>query len=101
MNQQLHLVVHYLDVLRHELAATFTWHAVQTNIGAWPWQAALAGVLLGIFYPPVRRAWHREWDHLHAKLDHIIDNHPDIPALPSHIPRGRPWSRKKDLTPKQ
>lgn len=87
-----HLFVHYLDLLRHELASTFTWEAVKTNIGAGPYWAGIAGFFSYIFVPRFRdwvnghfRSLHEARalsdDALHAKLDHIIKHHPDIPKF--------------------
>jgi hypothetical protein len=53
--------------------------------------AALVGGVVSvtfmlIFYKPFRdavsRLIHRHTDSLHAKLDHIIEHHPDIPPMP-------------------
>jgi hypothetical protein len=54
----------------------------------------LAGVVTTIFYPPVRRAVEKfvkryievGTAELHAKLDHIIEHHPDIPPFHSKNP---------------
>lgn len=54
----------------------------------------LAGVATTILYPPVRRAVEKfvkrhieaGTAELHAKLDHIIEHHPDIPPFHSKNP---------------
>lgn len=48
----------------------------------------ILGGLAAVFYPPLRKFIAREWNHMHAKLDHIIEHHPDIPPFP----KGRPKS---------
>jgi hypothetical protein len=56
----------------------------------------IAAIATTIFYPPVRRAiekyvkrhFEAATSELHAKLDHIIEHHPDIP----------PYVSKKDPT---
>ena len=85
-----HLVVHYLDLLRHETISTLAWEPVKTNIGAGIWWAAIVGIVTTLVYPPLRRKvsafitrhLKSETDELHRKLDHIIEHHPDIPDLP-------------------
>jgi hypothetical protein len=48
------------------------------------------GAFLLIFWPPFRRSmdnWvHKHTEHLHAKLDHLIVNHPDVPNHVEGIP---------------
>lgn len=74
-------MVHYLDDLRHFLA--FTW-------SIWTWVGNIsAGVVVAlvasVFWPPLRKRIHTFMDEkmgdLHAKLDHIIAHHPDIPPM--------------------
>jgi hypothetical protein len=51
----------------------------------------IAGVATTVFYPPVRKAvekyvkrhFEEGTAELHAKLDHIIEHHPDIPPYHS------------------
>ena len=86
-----HTSIHWLDDARHEMASTFAWESVKTNLGAWPWQAALAGIGAALIYPPTRRWVERELDHLHAKLDHLIEKNPNVENLPEHM-KGRSWS---------
>jgi hypothetical protein len=51
----------------------------------------LAAIATTLFYPPMRRAIEKfvkrhleaSTAELHAKLDHIIKHHPDIPPFPS------------------
>jgi len=59
----------------------------------------IAGIATTILYPPLRKAVERTIKRhfeegtaeLHAKLDHIIEHHPDIPPIIS--------KQKKDTTP--
>lgn len=44
-------------------------------------QTLLAVVAAAILIPVVRKAIKRESAHLHAKLDHLIKHHPDIPSF--------------------
>ena len=67
---------------------------VGPNLVASVIQWAAVGFVFALVYPPLRHWIERELDHFHAKLDHVIENHPDIPNLPDHM-RGRPWSRRK------
>ena len=81
-----HLLVHYLDLARHEFISTMAWEPVKTNIGAGVWWAVIVGIVSTIVYPPLRRKVsnfiQKENSDLHKKLDHIIKHHPDIPPLP-------------------
>ncbi len=51
----------------------------------------IAAIVTTIFYPPLRKAVERfvkrhleaGTAELHAKLDHIIEHHPDIPPFPT------------------
>ena len=87
--------------------ATFDWHRfhddmwppdrsfVGPNLTAALVQGVLVLVAVAVFYPPLRRAFHRftsaKLDNLHAKLDHIIVNHPEIPnEVPGVAPRRKP-----------
>ena len=49
-------------------------------------QTIVYSVVALAVYPPLRHALKRETEHLHAKLDHVIKHHPDIP----------PFERKPD-----
>ena len=49
-------------------------------------QWAGVGIVFAAVYPPVRHWIERELDHVHKKLDHVIEHHPDIPSFP----KGRP-----------
>jgi hypothetical protein len=83
-----HEILHWLDDLRGSLGdATFSWNVVRGNIGAWPYQTAIAGVVTTVVYPPLRdraeaflkrhiEAGNAE---LHEKLNHLIRHSPDIP----------------------
>lgn len=98
-----HLIVHWLDDLRGMFGnATFAWNVVRGNIGAVPWQAAIFSPFVALLWPKVRE-WIRTFLHkhivipmqahvstsndevrvlleeAHAKMDHIILHHPDIP----------------------
>jgi hypothetical protein len=63
-----------------DVVATFIW-------------VVLAAIATSIFYPPLRKAVEkfikRHFDsataELHAKLDHIIEHHPDIPPYVSKV----------------
>ena len=44
-------------------------------------QIAVGFAVAVIVVPALRRAIKRETEHLHAKLDHVIKHHPDIPAF--------------------
>jgi len=54
----------------------------------------VAAIATTIFYPPLRKAVESfvkrhisaGTAELHAKLDHIIEHHPDIPPFPSKKP---------------
>jgi hypothetical protein len=102
----LHTITHWLDDLRGALGqSTFSWNSVRGNIGAIPWQFALLTPLTLLLWPRVRRALekllknhvttplkehftaghkelHAKLDLIHAKQDHIIKHHPDIPPFP-------------------
>jgi hypothetical protein len=107
-----HDVVHWLDLLRHELISTFAWEPVKTNIGAGVWWAALAGIAATLLWPPLREAvkafFKRHTDALHKKLDHhealmhhIILHHPDIPPFEGKVPapvRKRARAKPKEPT---
>ncbi len=82
MNRDAHLVVHWLDLFRHEVISTVAWEPVKTNIGAGVWWAAIVGIVSAVLYPPLRKWVEHELNQIHAKLDHIIEHHPEIPNLP-------------------
>ena len=44
-------------------------------------QVALGVAVASLLYPPLRAAWKRETERIHAKMDHIIKHHPDIPEF--------------------
>jgi hypothetical protein len=44
-------------------------------------QTILYGLIALAVYPPLRVIAKREAEHLHAKMDHIIKHHPDIPSF--------------------
>ena len=44
-------------------------------------QTVLYGAVAVALYPPLRRWANREKEHLHAKIDHVIKHHPDIPSF--------------------
>ena len=64
-----HLVVHYLDLARHEGASTFAWEAVKTNLGAWPWQAAFAAIIGAFIYPPTRHWFESKFGEIYRWID--------------------------------
>ena len=41
----------------------------------------VVAIVTGLFVPRVRRWWVAREQALHAKLDHIIKHHPDIPEF--------------------
>jgi hypothetical protein len=45
-------------------------------------QTVVYGAIAVIFVPVVRKWFRRHVAELHAKMDHIIKHHPDIPDLP-------------------
>lgn len=45
-------------------------------------QIAIGFVLAALFWPPLRKFLKRKEEALHAKMDHIIKHHPDIPPMP-------------------
>lgn len=69
-------------------------------VGTLVW-VILAGIATTIFYPPLRRAVESfikrhlaaGTAELHAKLDHIIEHHPDIPP---YTPKTAEKDEKKD-----
>ena len=77
---------------------------VSTNVLAGFIQIGIAGGVMALVYPPFRRFLESEWEHMHAKVDHLIDlqhhiieHHPDIPTHRDGVPladsrpeRGRP-----------
>lgn len=89
MNWDFHLLIHYLDLARHEFISTMAWEPVKTNIGAGIWWAVIVAIITTLVYPPLRRAIEafikkhvrESSEELHKKLDHIIKHHPDIPKL--------------------
>jgi len=82
----LHLTFHYLALLRHELAGTFAWEPVKTNIGAGFYWAAIAGVGSAALYPPLKAAITKHWALFHAKLDHIMQQNAHIIKHTKSIP---------------
>lgn len=89
MHWYYHLLIHYLDLARHEFISTMAWEPVKTNIGAGVWWAIIVAIVTSIVYPPLRKAIesfverhvHAGNEELHRKLDHIIKHHPEIPEL--------------------
>ena len=57
-------------------------------VGTLVW-VIMAAIITTVFYPPLRRSTERflkkhlasGMEELHAKLDHIIEHHPDIPPF--------------------
>ena len=81
----MHLLVHWLDVFRHDNAFTWAWYTWIGNVSA--------GIIIlsfsALLWPRARRVieafFKRHFSEgnaeLHRKLDHIIEHHPDIPPL--------------------
>lgn len=77
----------------HKLWFTYFWPSLQGNgpedlfhltiLGVVGWLASRVG-------KKIMAEWREHKEHMHAKLDHIIINHPDIP---NHVP-GVPESRQ-------
>lgn len=44
-------------------------------------QTVLYAGIAALVWPPARRWFKREYQEVHAKLDHVIKHHPDIPAF--------------------
>lgn len=82
----MHLLVHLLDVFRHDNAFTWAWYTWIGNVSA----GIIIFLVVSMFWPRARHAIERflkkhlaaENAELHRKLDHIIQFHPDIPPLP-------------------
>lgn len=70
----------------HHLWFTYGWPSLQGNGPEDGMRTLAAVVLASVFYPPFHRFIRREWERMHAKLDHIIEHHPNIPPFP----KGRP-----------
>jgi hypothetical protein len=89
MHWYYHLLIHYLDLIRHETISTVAWEPVKTNIGAGVWWAIIVAVATGVVYPRMRKTVeffvksHIEEANkdIHKKIDHIIKNDPNIPDL--------------------
>jgi hypothetical protein len=47
-----HLIIHYLDVFRHDNAFTWAWYTWIGNVSA----GVIIGSVMSLFYPPLRRA---------------------------------------------
>jgi len=55
-------------------------------------QTVVYGAVAALFIPAVRRfekRLHAKLDLVHAKLDHVIEHHPDIPPFDPSAPVGR------------
>ena len=64
---------------------------VGPNIVASIVQAIFVFAVMAVLYPPLRHWIERELDHVHTKLDHLIDHNPNVEDLPE-AKKGRPWS---------
>lgn len=81
----MHLIIHWLTDLRHEGASTFGWETVKSNLGAWPYQAALAAIVTYAFWPKVRvrvDAWVKGHLHHHNEVlkTTLADHHDAVKA---------------------
>lgn len=54
-------------------------------VGTLVW-VVIAGIVTAVLWPPLRHRIERGERELHAKLDHIIHHHPDIPEFPNKKP---------------
>lgn len=79
----MHDLIHWLDLFRHETISTLAWEPVKTNVGGGVWWAVLVAITTAIVYPPLRHWIEHELNQIHAKLDHIVKHHPDIPDIPA------------------
>ena len=50
-----------------------------------------------LVYPPFRKWIERELDHVHHKMDHMIETNKNVKNLPNEE-KGRPWSKNKGET---
>ena len=57
-------------------------------------QWIVVGIILTFFYHPVKRWINRELDHVNAKIDHAINENPNVAPLPEHL-EGRPNNERK------
>ena len=64
----------------------YVWPSLKGNGPEAVVQTVVYGVLAIILIPPVRRFAKAEFEKVHAKMDHIIKHHPDIPDFPSKTP---------------
>ena len=55
-------------------------------------QWLFVGATVMFVYPKFRKWVERELDHLHAKMDHVIEHNPNVKNLPEHM-KGRKWSK--------
>jgi len=51
----------------------------------------VVAIIATLVYPPFRKWVEHELDHLHAKIDHMIEHNPNVKDLPEHL-KGRMWS---------
>jgi len=70
------LMVHYLDLARHEAVSTTAWEAVKTNIGANLWWIPVAAVVASLVWPPSRERIKAFFEHhFTAVKEHITGHH--------------------------
>jgi len=91
VNGFLHLIVHYLDDFRHDLAFTWVWTTWIGNISA----GVVIFVTGSLFWPRLRRAFERFMDrklkhHLaahHNKMEAMVQHHlaAHLDAVKKHI----------------
>jgi hypothetical protein len=60
----------------------YVWPSLKGNGPEAVVQTIVYGGIAYIFVPPFRKWLHGEFTHVHAKIDHIIKHHPDIPTFP-------------------
>ena len=85
----IHLLIHWLDDLRAQGDGTFSWNVVRGNIGAWPYQAALAALIAYAVWPPLRKRVHAFVDKklapVHEAIAHVhrhIESATGVPVPP-------------------
>ena len=62
----------------------YAWPSIKGNGPEAIFQTVLYGAIAIIFVPPIRRWFVEEHKKIHAKLDHVIKHHPDIPPYKEH-----------------
>lgn len=62
---------------------------IMPNILASITQWLVIGIVATFLYQPLKRWINAELDHLNAKIEHAIEENPNIAELPDHL-KGRP-----------